>query len=279
MGLPSDCVNCHLDDYNATDDPNHPAAGFPTDCEQCHTPTGGWDDGDGGSFNHPFQLVGVHATLDCTACHSSGVYEGLPSDCVDCHIEDYDATTDPDHPAAGFPTDCEQCHSPAARWDDGTGFEHPYQLVGVHATLDCGACHGGGVYAGTPTDCVGCHLQNYNGANDPNHRAAGFPTDCELCHRPSDASWNQGTFNHGYFPITGGPHASADCVDCHTNPSNFRIFNCLDAGCHPRSTIDEKHDEEDGYVYDSAACYSCHPDGRPPGDKSLYRMRSSHASR
>ncbi len=349
-GLPPECVNCHLDDYNSTTDPDHPAAGFPTDCEQCHSPTGGWDDGDGGGFDHSYQLVGVHATLDCTACHASGVYNGLPSDCVDCHINDYNGTanpkhsaagfstacdtchqasdpdwnrasyphslwplvgthttlsctschtaevyvglpsdcvdchiadyngtSDPNHAATGFPTDCESCHQPTT-WTDAD-FTHGYQLVGVHATLDCSACHGGGVYAGTPTDCASCHLEDYNGSRNPNHSAAGFPTDCELCHRPSDSSWNQGVFDHFYFPITSGPHASAGCVDCHRVPSNYAVFNCLDAGCHPRSIIDEKHDEEPGYVYDSAACYSCHPDGRPPRDKSLYRMRSSHGRR
>jgi hypothetical protein len=26
--------------------------------------------------------------------------------------------------------------------------------------------------------------------------------------------------------------------------------------------MDDKHDEEPGYAYDSARCYDCHPDGR-----------------
>jgi hypothetical protein len=28
--------------------------------------------------------------------------------------------------------------------------------------------------------------------------------------------------------------------------------------------MDEKHREEPGYVYQSSACYSCHPNGRSP---------------
>jgi hypothetical protein len=28
--------------------------------------------------------------------------------------------------------------------------------------------------------------------------------------------------------------------------------------------MDEKHREESGYLYASAACYSCHPNGRSP---------------
>ena len=148
-------------------------------------------------------------------------------------------------------------------------------MVGTHATIECAECHSGGVYQGLPSDCVGCHLEDYEGAISPDHPAAGFPTDCEMCHRQSDSSWNQGIFDHAYFPINSGKHASAQCDDCHTNPTNFRVFSCLDAGCHPRSDIDDRHSGEDGYVYDSAACYSCHPDGRPPQD-AAFRLRPSH---
>jgi hypothetical protein len=335
-GTPTDCVGCHLSDYNETEDPDHGGAGFPTDCEQCHRPTS-WDDDTGGGFDHPFQLVGLHATLGCSACHSSGVYAGLPSDCVDCHldtynatanpnhsaagfsticdschqpsdpnwfqatyphtvwplvashtaqrcsschtgsvyaglpsecvdchIDDYNATTDPNHATSGFPTDCDTCHQPTT-WTGAT-FDHTYSLVGVHATLDCSACHSSGVYAGLPSDCVDCHLDNYNATANPNHLGAGFPTDCEICHRASDSNWNQGSFDHTYFPITSGKHAGTQCIDCHTDSSNYRIFSCLDSGCHPRDDMDDKHKERPGYVYDSVVCYSCHPDGRkPPG--------------
>jgi hypothetical protein len=228
--------------------------------------------------NYPhnvWPLVGSHTTLSCTSCHTGTVYTGLPSECVDCHLDDYNATTDPDHASAGFPTDCETCHQPTT-WT-GADFTHTYQLVGVHATLECSSCHAGGVYAGTPTDCVGCHQADYNDARNPNHVTAGFPINCELCHRSSDASWNQGVFDHTYFPISGGPHASAECADCHTSSSNYAVFSCLDAGCHTRSKLEDIHSGEPGYVYDSAACYSCHPNGKPPANRSPYRMRSSHA--
>ena len=150
-----------------------------------------WDHG--AATGYP--LGGQHMFLDCTNCHPGLRVDRPPQpDCVGCHLSDYQSTQDPDHEAAGFPTDCEACHQPT-RWTDAD-FNHPSQLVGVHATLDCDACHAGGVYAGTPTDCVGCHLDDYNGARNPNHPAAGFPTDCELCHRQSDSSWNQGSFDH-----------------------------------------------------------------------------------
>ncbi|MDX2437268.1 MAG: hypothetical protein QNL88_09485, partial [Acidobacteriota bacterium] len=183
------------------------------------------------------------------------------------------ATTSPDHQSAGFPTTCDTCHQPTT-WTDAT-FDHPYALVGVHATLNCSDCHSSGVYTGLPSDCVDCHLSDYNGATNPNHRSAGFPTDCELCHRQTDSSWGQGVFDHTYFPINRGKHAGTECNDCHINTSNFMIFSCLDSGCHLPGDVNEIHEGEPGYSYDSALCYSCHPDGRPPQD-AVFRMRPSH---
>jgi hypothetical protein len=269
QGLPSDCVDCHLDDYNATTDPNHATAGFPTTCEVCHTPTA-WEDG---HFDHPFQLEGVHATLDCLACHAGG-YQGTPTDCVGCHQDDYDNAVNPNHVAAGFPTTCDSCHAFGdPSWQEGDYPHSVWPLVGNHAQQQCITCHTGTVYQGLPSDCVDCHLDDYNATTNPNHTAAGFPTQCELCHNPADSSWNQGTFSHPYFPIDSGAHAGVECSSCHINPMNFGIFSCISGGCHPRGRTDEDHDEVPGYVYDSAACYSCHPDGQPPELRTRHRTR------
>ena len=273
QGTPRDCVGCHQADYDATEDPNHAQAGFPTDCTQCHAPTDtAWDQAD---FDHGvYPLVGVHASQPCEACHASGVYSGLPSDCVDCHLDDYNGTDDPNHAQAGFPTDCTLCHDAAdTNWDDGD-FDHAsvYQLLGPHATLDCNDCHGGGVYQGTPRECVGCHLDDFNATNDPNHTAAGFPTDCVLCHHTNHLSWDQAVFSHPDFPIASGRHSGNPCSACHPNQSNFGVFTCT-TSCHPRSEMDDEHNDVSGYVYDSPACYSCHPTGQGDGPG---RMMRSH---
>jgi hypothetical protein len=107
---------------------------------------------------------------------------------------------------------------------------------------------------------VDCHLDDYQGANDPDHVAAGFPTDCQLCHNAADSGWDQGQFDHIWFPIASGQHSGFECSDCHPNPSNFAVFTCT-TSCHPRSETDDEHNEVPGYVYDSQACLSCHPDG------------------
>jgi hypothetical protein len=82
-----------------------------------------------------------------------------------------------------------------------------------------------------------------------------------VCHKASDSSWNQGRFTHSWFPITSGRHSGIDCATCHTNPSAFAQFSCLN-GCHSRSTTDGHHRGVSGYAYDSNRCYACHPTGR-----------------
>jgi hypothetical protein len=218
-GTPRDCMGCHLANYQKTTNPNHTAAGLPTTCEQCHQPTSAsWATG---SFNHAnvYPLVGTHATQPCVACHKNGVYKGTPRDCVGCHLANYQKTTNPNHAAAGMPTTCEQCHQQTAPAWAGAGFNHAsvYPLVGTHATQACVACHKNAVYKGTPRDCVGCHLANYQKTTNPNHAKAGMPTTCEQCHQQTAPSWTGAGFNHAsVYPLVG-THATQACVACHKN--------------------------------------------------------------
>jgi hypothetical protein len=260
-GTGTECVACHQADYQRTANPNHAAAGIPTACVACHRPSDpNWGTG---SFSHAtFPLVGVHATQACATCHRNGVYTGTPRDCVGCHLADYQRAANPNHVSAGFPTTCDSCHRSADTSWRGATFNHAsvFPLVGVHATQACAACHTNGIYKGTPRDCVGCHLADYQRTANPNHTAAGFPTTCVSCHRATDTSWQQGTFSHTWFPITSGRHSGLACSSCHTTPTNYAVFSCTN--CHTRSQTDPRHGGVSGYRYDSAACYACHPTGR-----------------
>ena len=258
QGTPTECYDCHRSDYEGTDDPDHVAEGFPRDCEGCHG-TSSWE---GATINHNefFPLTGGHRGLACEACHANG-FQGTPSDCYACHRSDYEGTTDPDHVAAGLPRDCENCHSTSS-WE-GAVINHDqfFPLTGRHRNLDCEACHSNG-FAGTPTDCWSCHQADYNNADDPDHVAAGFPHECELCHTTSD--WEGAEFREHdslYFPIFSGRHRNewSSCAQCHTNPNNFAVFSCFE--CHSRAETDDEHDDVPGYIYDSNACYECHPTG------------------
>ncbi len=77
----SDCVDCHLGDYLATQDPDHQQAGFPTTCQSCHG-TSSWD---GASFSHRFPRNHGNAS-SCTSCHGSPVTPNNWS-CTQCHSQ------------------------------------------------------------------------------------------------------------------------------------------------------------------------------------------------
>jgi hypothetical protein len=258
-GTPSECFACHADDYNGTTDPNHAQAGFPTNCEQCHDTTSFGN----ATFTHPatFPLTGAHVPLPCASCHAGG-YAGTPTDCFACHAGDYNATTDPDHEAAGFSTTCTNCHTTATFANANFTHTATFPLAGAHATTNCNACHAGG-YAGTPTDCFACHAADYNGTTDPNHAAAGFPTTCTTCHSGT-TTWSGAQMpNHdaAYFPIYSGRHLGRwdRCSDCHTQQTNFAVFSCFQ--CHGQTETASHHSGVNGYAYDSNLCYQCHPRG------------------
>lgn len=264
VGIDANCASCHLAQYNATTNPNHAVGGFPLDCASCHGSVT-WSPA---RFDHSrtaFPLTGAHRTAACQACHGDGVFKGKSTDCVSCHLASYQGTTDPNHAGAGFPTTCASCHNTSS-WS-GAFFDHSgtaFPLTGAHRTVACQACHGDGVYKGKSTDCVSCHLADYQGTTNPTHSTIGFPTTCNTCH--TTATWAGATFDHdtNNFPIYSGRHAGiwSSCATCHTNSSNYTVFTCL--SCHPhddKAGTDSNHTNVSGYAYDSALCYSCHPRG------------------
>ncbi len=261
-GTPTQCSGCHLADYSRTTNPNHAAAGFPQDCSVCHGTTT-WV---GATFNHSnsrFPLTGAHVNVQCSTCHKNGVFNGLSTSCISCHLADFTGTTNPNHVAAGFPQDCSICHT-TTRWAGAT-FNHSnsrFPLTGAHLKVQCVSCHVGGKYAGTPTDCYFCHQKEYTSTTSPNHIAAGLPHDCSLCH--TTTTWSGATFSHTWFPVYSGSHRGrwTTCGDCHTNSSNYSVFSCTTCHAHDKTRMDQKHAGIRNYVYNSANCYSCHPTGR-----------------
>lgn len=101
-GTPTDCYACHAD-QDAHD------GRFGTNCGSCHGPNS-WGNATFDHGNTGFPLVGEHAEADCTECHSNGVYQGTPSQCIACHAAE-------DEHEGENGTDCGQCHRPTD-WDD-----------------------------------------------------------------------------------------------------------------------------------------------------------------
>jgi hypothetical protein len=270
--LSTDCATCHLTDYQRTTKPNHMTAGFGTNCAQCHT-TVRWQ---GAKFNHPaaFPLTGAHGGLDCSACHKGGVFTGLSTSCVSCHLSDYQKTTDPNHIKSGFGTHCTDCHN-TTRWQ-GAKFNHPaaFPLTLGHSGLACSACHKGGGYTGLSTGCVTCHLSDYQKTTDPNHAKSGFSTDCKSCH--TTKSWQGATFNHTQFPLRG-PHALS-CLQCHPDTSNPQNFTCTNCHAHTRAATTSQHDEVRNFRYQSQACYECHRNGSAEGEGRQRSVKSKSSA-
>jgi len=225
----SDCIDCHLNDFNATTSPSHVASKFSKDCSLCHTEIS-WATS---TFDHNatgFPLTGGHFGVECIKCHANG-YKATPTDCKSCHLANYNATTNPNHVTAKFSTDCQTCHTTTA-WSPSS-FNHntatTFPLTGAHIGVTCTQCHTNG-YGAIPTTCVSCHQANFNATTNPNHVTANFPTTCETCH--TSTAWVPSSFNHNTsttFPLQGA-HIGLACTQCHTNGYGAIPTTCV--SCH-----------------------------------------------
>ncbi|MFN7996250.1 MAG: hypothetical protein U0Q18_21745 [Bryobacteraceae bacterium] len=244
----------HMPDGRTTN-PNHRTSNFPTTCETCHT-TSSWLNA---TFDHSksrFPLTGAHVSVPCAQCHQNGVFTGTPTACAGCHLPDFQKTTNPNHVAAGFPQDCSVCHT-TANWA-GAKFDHAstgFALTGAHTSMQCAQCHTNGNYSLTSGACIGCHLKDFNGANNPPHASAGFPQDCTLCH--STTNWTSATFNHATtgFTLTGA-HVSAQCSQCHVN-NNYSLTSGACWNCH-QSDYNKATDPPHKPEHFPQDCSGCH---------------------
>jgi len=257
----NECLNCHMDDYASTQNPNHATVGFSTNCIECHDPFA--TEWNSQIISHDFfPLVQGHDIDDCLQCHESNDYSSASPECVSCHQQNFNTTSNPNHTELGFSTDCIQCHS-IAGWVPADFNHSKYPLNGAHTQVDCNACHNGD-YTNTPNTCIACHTDDYNSANDPNHQQLNFSTDCLECH--TENGWKPATFDHDgeYYPIYSGEHNNewSLCSECHTNSSDYSVFRGID--CHEhndRADLADEHRGVSNYVYQSNACYNCHPTG------------------
>lgn len=240
-GVPSDCIACHDAEFQSA--PNHVAENYPLTCEQCHTPSG-WSPA---SFDHSiFALSGGHAGLQCTDCHSSGVYEGLPSDCISCHDAEYQAA--PSHADLNFSQDCTQCHSVTA-WTPAAVDHSFFPLTQGHFGLDCAQCHDPGTFTGLSQDCYSCHDADFAGA--PSHVELAFSHDCEQCH--TRAAWTPATFDHAFFPLNGG-HAGLLCSQCHEGGT----YTGLSSDCYACHDTDYQGADNHASLSFQHDCTECH---------------------
>ncbi|MDP2722814.1 MAG: hypothetical protein Q8O72_08660, partial [Bacteroidales bacterium] len=281
------CVDCHQPDFNQSTNPNHASIGLSTECQTCHTTNPGWSPATFAVHNDFYPLTGAHTSIanECSTCHQ-GNYNNTPNSCVGCHQTDYNQTTNPSHVSLALSTGCDECHTTNPDWNPALFPDHNnyYVLQGAHISFanQCVDCHNGN-YNSTPNTCYGCHQNDYNQTTNPAHEAAQFPTECETCHTQS--AWTPSTFNHDgqYFPIYSGKHNGEWnlCSDCHTNPTNYTVFSCIDCHEHNKPDTDDEHNGVSGYQYTSDACYACHPTGTGTGfnhNTTNFPLTGAHTS-
>ncbi|MGH9885352.1 MAG: cytochrome c3 family protein [bacterium] len=196
---------------------DHPIAG--RDCASCHRENGfGASQLRRGRFDHAadtlFALRGAHASVACESCHTekrrkeerrAGLAPGTAADpdCATCH-------DDPHRGAMKAADGCRTCHSETG-WHKG--FDHDkdtsFKLDGLHARLDCAACHSDQRFRTAGRECADCHgdaaallagrFGDARGEVDPHAEKVA----CADCHRPTVAA--------------NRPAALAKrCAECHT---------------------------------------------------------------
>lgn len=88
-------------------------------------------------------------------------------------------------------------------------FTTGFRLDGAHRLAECESCHVNGIFAGTPTECGGCHTQASRVRatwQPPRHLMVS--ERCDACHRP--VSW---------VPVARVDHFEVygSCSSCHNN--------------------------------------------------------------
>lgn len=259
------CADCHTDMHNST---------VGNDCARCHTPRS-WIVTNITELHQlsRFPLLGAHNTADCASCHvlaSQLEFEPLGVECIDCHNQDYLATTSPNHVEAGFSKECIECHKIDAFDWLGAGINHDFfPLTKGHAINECAECHTSGISATISPDCYSCHQNNYIASVNPSHQNLGLSTNCMECHT-TDPGWKPADFkDHDAisFPIYSGEHKGEwnSCFDCHKQPENYSLFSCIDCHEHNKTEMDNEHSGMKDYEYNSQACFACHPTGDGEG--------------
>ena len=147
-------------------------------CTSCHTTTG-WDSV---RFDHAQTssvLSGRHKNVDRAYCHVIDNFSDTWTECVGCHTDYHQGRLTPQ---------CANCHSEVS-W----GLFNPvkahsntsFQLLGKHSSLDCGSCHFReieGEFLRLTSDCIACHIMEFQNTANPKHTNLGFGTRCEDCH-------------------------------------------------------------------------------------------------
>jgi hypothetical protein len=161
------------------------------------------------------------------------------------------------------------------RTSDFNHLKTGFPLTGAHINVDCETCHVGGVFKGTPTNCVGCHSAGRRVVapfKPANHLITNAP--CESCHT-NTVSFLGARFNH----IGVQPNA---CTTCHNGnmgpgkPSGHVATIASCDTCHRSSSwIPAGFDHLSAVPPVSGRCNQCHNGVTATGKYSLHLVTSA----
>ncbi len=258
------CLECHkpvAERIKARKGVHRDATG--DDCATCHVEHAGLD-GDlrhfeTKGFDHKgqtgFGLDGLHAPLDCKACHKARSFLSLSPSCASCHKDVHKGT---------LGATCQTCHATSVAFKDTRkAFDHSttkYPLTGAHTKVPCESCHKGkGDYRIARYEaCEDCH-------RNPHVPALGTCTACHVT--TSFRTLAEGRkFDHAKtgYPLKGR-HAAVACQACHVKPSTLvKLKSARCADCH--------RDVHKG-VFGAEDCAACH------AERGFAPAKFNHAQR
>ena len=147
-----------------------------------------------------------------------------------------------------------------------------FPLTGAHRRIPCESCHGGAVFAGTPTDCRTCHGNTGSLAltgKPANHFQTASP--CDDCH--STIAWSPARFDHAVV--------TAACSTCHNgrtatgkSPSHLPTPNSCD-DCHTTAAWSPARFD---HTVVTASCGTCHNGRTATGKPSNHFITSLDCS-
>ncbi len=213
--------------------------------------------------------TGPHATADCNSCHGTfTTFKQFTCLSSGCHVQ---PMTDTAHVGiADYKYEsaaCLTCHPQGlagsiARADHAQYF--PIDMGSVHGASQCADCHM------NPADkkqftCISCH-DHAQAVTDTGHvGVANYKYDspsCLSCHPQGIAGTVSRPDHMKFFAIdVGTKHATTQCTDCHTDPTDKSKFTCFSSGCHVQAATATLHMGVTGYKYDAPTCLTCHPQG------------------
>ena len=247
------------------------------DCVKCHTSESWKVNSKTISFDHNstgFALNESHSKTDCVECHKTLVFNQASNQCASCHTDLHNATVG---------NDCARCHTPKS-WVvtniPELHEENGFPLVGSHKTLNCIECHKSETnlrFDRIGNECINCHRETFNNAQNPNHVTGNYSTNCIECHNPQLKEWTPSNFNHDFFPLTQG-HNIGDCNQCHTT-NNFTDASPDCVSCHQttfNNTVNPKHADA-AFDTDCKVCHTTNPGWKPATfDHNFFPLTKGH---